>query len=70
VDLRFVSQPLVALLSQLPKPGSQVPSAHLPAMQVALALAKLHVVPQTPQLSGSVCRFFSQPLAALPSQLP
>jgi hypothetical protein len=70
VLFKFVSQPFVALLSQFPKPGSQVPSAQLLATQFADALAKLHCVLHPPQLSGSVCRFFSQPLAALASQLP
>lgn len=54
VLVRFVSQPLVALPSQLPKPVVQVPSTQALAAQLAAALAKVHTRPQAPQLFTSV----------------
>jgi hypothetical protein len=68
VVLSAVSQPLAALPSQLPNPALHVPSVHVPATQLALALARLHVAPHAPQ-SVSVLMFRSQPLFGLPSQL-
>src|ERR1700687_4442382 len=44
--------------------------AHVPLLQVADALANVHLVPQALQLLTSVLRLTSQPLAAEPSQLP
>ena len=66
---RFTSQPLAALPSQSPKPLVHEATAQLPALHDAVALARLHA-PHLPQLFGSVFRFASQPLAALPSQSP
>jgi hypothetical protein len=37
---------------------------------MAVALASEQELPQLPQLAVLVCVFVSQPLAALPSQLP
>lgn len=48
----------------------QAPIAHVPLLQVADALANVHLVPQVLQLLTSVLRLTSQPLAAEPSQLP
>jgi hypothetical protein len=48
----------------------QVPSLHMPAAHVALALGKLHAFPHDPQFAGDVVRSTSQPLAALWSQSP
>jgi hypothetical protein len=50
---RSVSHPLAALPSQLPKPVLHAPRVHVPLVQVALALAKLHTRPQAPQLFTS-----------------
>jgi hypothetical protein len=63
-----VSQPLVALPSQLPKPVLQVPSVQVPVLQLALALARLHPTLQSPQ-SVVVVTLRSQPLSGLASQL-
>jgi hypothetical protein len=64
-----VSQPFAALASQLPKPELQVPMAQVPDAQLALALARVQVVPQPPQFE-TVVSGASQPFAALASQLP
>ena len=49
----LVSQPLVGLPSQLPKPAEHT-GAQLPPLQlVELAPAVEHTVPQAPQLLGS-----------------
>ena len=42
--------------------------AQPPSAQLALALAKLHTVPQPPQLFTSPAMFVSQPESASPSQ--
>ncbi|MFO0627818.1 MAG: hypothetical protein U0325_19575 [Polyangiales bacterium] len=68
--VRLTSQPSVALLLQSAKPVLQVPRAQALLAQVAAALAKAHTRPQAPQWRTSVTVFTSQPLAALPSQLP
>ena len=66
---RFVSQPFVALPSQLPNPTLQV-IPHTPLAQVAVPLVESQTVPQPPQFAGAVLTFVSQPFAALLSQLP
>jgi hypothetical protein len=68
VLFRFVSQPSDARPLQLPKPTLQAPSVHTPAGHVSAAFARSHTAPQPPQ-SVSVAVLFSQPLAAMPSQL-
>jgi hypothetical protein len=65
----LTSQPLVATPSQLPNPALQVPSVHAPDAHDSEAFAKSHCAPQDPQFER-VVRLVSQPLAALPSQLP
>jgi hypothetical protein len=40
----------------------------LPPLHCAAACAKVHVLPQLPQLSGSTSEFTSQPFEAEPSQ--
>ena len=51
LDVVFVSQPLVALLSQLPKPAPQV-KPQVPEPQVVVALARAgHALPQRPQFA-------------------
>ena len=68
--LRLTSQPLAGLPSQSAKPALQVPIAHVPLLQVADALANVHLVPQALQLLTSVFRLTSQPLVGEASQLP
>jgi hypothetical protein len=67
--LSAVSQPLVALPSQLPKPLLQAPSVHVPLPQLAAAFARLQPTLQPAQLL-LVFRACSQPLASFVSQLP
>ena len=62
--LVFVSQS-VPEVAQWAKPGLQVPTAHLPWLQVGVPFAVVQMLPQVPQLLGSVWVFFSQPSAAL-----
>ena len=68
--LRSASHPLREMLSQLAKPLLQAPNWQEPAEQTPLALGKLQLVPQAPQLALSVAKFVSQPLPTLASQLP
>ncbi len=65
-----VSQPLAALLSQLPKPAAQLDTVHWPPAQPAVALDREQVRPHMPQAVGVVLRSTSQPLEGLPSQSP
>ena len=66
----FVSHPFAGLLSQSPQPELHVPIAHDPLLHAAPAFAKLHALPQSPQLPTLALMFVSHPFAALPSQLP
>jgi len=63
------SQPLDSFMSQLPKLGLHVASAHVPVAHVAEPLDREHEVPQAPQFA-SVVSGVSQPLAATRSQSP
>src|SRR5262249_59946250 len=63
-----VSQPLAALLSQLLNPMLQAESVQPPPMQAAMALGRLHALPQAPQLRVSLSRLASQPFFAAWSQ--
>jgi hypothetical protein len=68
---RSVSQPFVASMSQLPKPGShRKPQA--PMVQVAelFAGAAGQTVPHVPQFEVDEATSVSQPVAASPSQSP
>lgn len=68
VEVSWVSQPLAALPSQLPKPALHVPIAQTPPLlQVAAALAKVQAALHAPQLE-SVLITRSQPLLGRPSQ--
>jgi len=67
--LSGVSQPLLAIPSQLPKPGAHATSAQLPLVQVSDAFGRSHTVPQAPQLVSEVSGV-SQPFASTESQLP
>ncbi|MBK8694091.1 MAG: hypothetical protein IPN17_17860 [Deltaproteobacteria bacterium] len=51
-----VSQPLVATLSQLPKPSRQLARVHALALHPATAPGRVHWLPQVRQLLGSVVR--------------
>jgi hypothetical protein len=69
-ERRFSSQPSAGLLLQSAKPGLQV-KVQRPALHDADALRGAgQRMLQAPQCIGSLERFVSQPLAALPSQLP
>ncbi len=65
----LVSQPFIALPSQLPKLFSQI-GAHDPPLHVGTALGRVHFIPHMPQLLGSLASVASQPSAELPLQLP
>jgi hypothetical protein len=64
----FVSQPVDAVLSQLPKPALQLAMVQVPEAQPALAFSRLQAALQAPQFCTLVPRFTSQPLVGLPSQ--
>jgi hypothetical protein len=64
----FVSQPFAALVSQLAKPGEQLPRVQTPLTQLSLAFARSQTVLHAPQ-SVRVLMLRSQPLFGLPSQL-
>jgi hypothetical protein len=63
---RLISQPLVALLSQLAKPPLHE-GTHTPPTQLGVLLTVLHTWPQPPQLFGSFVVFTHAPLP--PGQL-
>jgi hypothetical protein len=65
----LVSHPLLAVLSQLPKPALQVPRVHVPVEQDSAAFARSQTRPQPAQFE-SVDRLVSQPLPLMLSQLP
>lgn len=65
--LMRVSHPLASMPSQLDQPGEQARIEQLPAAHVAVALAREHVVPHSPQLL-SVLRGVSQPVESCESQ--
>jgi hypothetical protein len=66
---RLVSQPSEVMPLQLPQPELQEEMAHVPEPQVAVALARLQVEPQLPQLVVVVSEV-SQPSVRLPLQSP
>ncbi len=47
---------------------SQLPTVHVPSVQVAVAWTRTHGAPQAPQLLGSFWVLVSQPSASLPLQ--
>jgi hypothetical protein len=66
---RSVSQPLFAIMSQLPKFVAHVPTPQTLAVQVSVAtLGRLHALLHEPQVAGSA-RLVSHPSAVLPLQL-
>jgi hypothetical protein len=65
------SQPLVTFMSQLAKPGLHEAMPQVPPVHDGVPLAGVrHALPQAPQWASVVLRLVSQPLAAMPSQLP
>lgn len=66
---RFVSQPLAALLSQLPHPELQT-MPHVPPEQVAVPFVESQALLQAPHASGLLPVTVSQPFATLLSQFP
>jgi hypothetical protein len=62
-----VSQPLVSVASQLPKPAAHV-MEHAPPEQDGAPLFALHALPQAPQWDTFVAVLVSQPFAVFPSQ--
>lgn len=69
LPFKFASQPFCTAPSQLPKPALQ-PMVQLPAVQPGVPLVPLQALPQVPQWLTLELSTTSQPLAALPSQLP
>jgi hypothetical protein len=68
-----VSQPLRLVFSlalQSLYPALQLAMLHAPTLQAAVPLTELQAAAQPPQAAVLVLVFVSQPLAALPSQLP
>jgi hypothetical protein len=65
----FVSHPLFLLPSQSAHPALQI-GVQTPLTHEVEPFGFVHSVPQAPQLLTLVCRFVSQPLTTLPSQLP
>src|SRR5262245_21663484 len=68
--LRLVSQPSPEVALQSPKGALHAPITHRLLAHEAAALANAQTLPQVPQLATLFVRLSSQPLAALPSQLP
>jgi len=64
-----VSQPFLALPSQLPKPVVQV-GTQAPAVQTVVPFGFVQASPQPPQCGTEVCVLVSQPLLGRLSQLP
>ncbi len=67
---RLTSHPFATFASQLAKPTLQRAMPHTPAEHVPTPFAGAQRLLHVPQLPTSVRRSVSQPLAALPSQLP
>jgi hypothetical protein len=67
---RSVSQPLVGLMSQLPKPASHVATAHAPAVHWAVARGSAQADPHVPQWVAEVRRSVSHPSLGSLSQSP
>jgi hypothetical protein len=65
---RLVSQPLLRLASQLPKP-SEHSGVHTPETHEVVPFGFVQPVPHAPQFDRLVSRFVSQPLLGLLSQL-
>ena len=68
VVVRSTSQPSAGLPLQSAKPALHAAMVQPPLLHAARALARVHAVPQLPQLVVLEPRFASQPSAALPLQ--
>ena len=66
---RVVSQPLAALLSQLPRPAAHIVTAHVPLLHAFVPPGSVQRVPHALQLFTSVRVLTSQPFIVEPSQL-
>jgi hypothetical protein len=64
------SHPSAGLALQSAKPAAQAAMAQAPAVQVEVALGRVHTRPQAPQLEALALRSISQPLVEAPSQSP
>lgn len=64
LEVRSVSQPLVVLLSQSPRPAAQLESVQTPAEHEAPPPMNEHTFPHEAQLFTLVCVLVSQPSAA------
>ena len=67
-DLRFVSQPLASLLSQLAQSEAHSVTTHTPCEHAVIELGSAQTLPQKPQLFASEAMLTSHRLAGLPSQ--
>jgi hypothetical protein len=67
--LKFASQPLLALPSQLPNPELHV-GTHTPVVHAVDPLGLVQPLPQEPQFDRDVFVLTSQPVDARPSQFP
>ncbi len=66
-ELKLASQPLRAMPSQLPKFAEHPTGTHPPLAQpLVVVLARLHVVPQAPQLAGSMLVLAQKVAGAVP----
>jgi hypothetical protein len=65
----LVSQPSATLPLQSAQPALHETISHVPVVQLPLAFAGAHAIPQAPQLVSVLTRV-SHPLALMPSQLP
>jgi hypothetical protein len=68
LDLRSASHPLLAFMSQLPKPSAQRPMVHWLSTHAAVPFGGSHTRPHAPQCPVLVRRSTSQPLLGSMSQ--
>ena len=66
--VRFVSHPLAAMPSQLPRPIAQLDTPHTPATQFGVPPIVEQTVPHMLQLLTSDAVLISQPFVSRPSQ--
>ena len=67
--VRFDSQPLAVIPSQLPKPALHAATVQVPPAHPGMPFGAAQTFPQVPQLLTLLVTLVSQPFAALPSQL-
>lgn len=65
----MTSQPLAAVLSQLPKPVLHMATPQIPAVQFGVALTTVHALPHMPQFETSVCKLRHVIMAPAPQGL-